>query len=183
MKLVFLYGPPGVGKLTVARELAAITSYRLFHNHLVVDALLAVFEFGSPAFVELREAIWLAVFERAGGAGVPGLIFTFAPEKTVRSGFIAEVSAVIAKGGGDVLFVALTCASDILKARLDTPSRRETGKLTSAAQFDRLAAAGNFVALNMPRPHLSIDTGRLAPPEAAQRIAESLAAESSVPGP
>jgi hypothetical protein len=76
VKLVFLHGPPGVGKLTVGRELAAITGYGLFHNHLVVNALLAVFEFGSPAFVELREEIWLAVFERAGDAGVPGLIFT-----------------------------------------------------------------------------------------------------------
>jgi chloramphenicol 3-O-phosphotransferase len=181
MKLVFLHGPPGVGKLTVARELAAITGYKLFHNHLVVDALLAVFEFGSPAFVELREAIWLSVFERAGRAGVPGLIFTFAPEKTVRPGFIAEVSAVIAKGGDDVRFVALTCAPHILKTRLDTPSRRETGKLTSAAQFEQLAAAGNCVAPDTPRPHLSIDTGRLPPTEAARQIAESLTAEGFVP--
>lgn len=39
MKLLFIYGPPASGKLTVAREPAALTGYRLFHNHLVVDAL------------------------------------------------------------------------------------------------------------------------------------------------
>ena len=32
MKLVFIYGLPGVGKLTVAKELSIITGYKLFHN-------------------------------------------------------------------------------------------------------------------------------------------------------
>ncbi len=34
MQLVFLYGPPGVGKLTVGNALSALTGYKLFHNHL-----------------------------------------------------------------------------------------------------------------------------------------------------
>ncbi len=37
--LVYLYGPPAVGKLTVATELQRLTGFRLFHNHLTVDAL------------------------------------------------------------------------------------------------------------------------------------------------
>ena len=54
MKLIFLYGLPATGKLTVAHELAAITGFKVFHNHLVVDVLLTVFDFGSPDFVRLR---------------------------------------------------------------------------------------------------------------------------------
>ena len=65
VKLVCIYGLPATGKLTVARELAAITGFRLFHNHLAVDLLLSIFEFGSPPFIELREDIWLSVFDRA----------------------------------------------------------------------------------------------------------------------
>jgi hypothetical protein len=36
MDLVFLYGPPAAGKFTVGRELAAITGFGLFHNHLTL---------------------------------------------------------------------------------------------------------------------------------------------------
>ena len=80
MKLIFIYGLPATGKLTVAMELAAMTGFRLFHNHLVVDLLLSVFDFGSPPFVELREDIWLSVFDQACRNQVPGLIFTSPPK-------------------------------------------------------------------------------------------------------
>jgi hypothetical protein len=61
MRVVFIYGPVASGKLTVARALAERTGMALFHNHLVVDAVGAVFPFGSEAFVRLREQFWLAV--------------------------------------------------------------------------------------------------------------------------
>ena len=57
MNLVFLHGPAASGKLTVGRELSRRPGYRLFHNHLVVDAVTAVFEFGSESFVRLREKL------------------------------------------------------------------------------------------------------------------------------
>src|ERR1044071_3119830 len=77
MRLIFIHGPPAVGKLTVARELAELTGLPLFHNHLAVDVLTPVFEFGSPSFVKRRELIWLSVFQEAAKNDV-SLIFTFA---------------------------------------------------------------------------------------------------------
>ncbi len=94
---IFLYGLPATGKLTVAQELATLTGYKLFHNHLAVDLLLSVFEFGSPQFVALREQIWLSVFESACQTQLPGLIFTFAPENTVRPEFISNTLEVITR--------------------------------------------------------------------------------------
>jgi broad-specificity NMP kinase len=47
MRLIFLYGLPGVGKLTVARELAEFTGFKVFHNHLTVDLVGSVFDFGT----------------------------------------------------------------------------------------------------------------------------------------
>src|SRR3954470_21966554 len=95
MKLIFLHGLPGVGKLTVARELAQLTGFRIFHNHLAVDLVASVFEFGSPPFVELREKIWLEVFSRAAAARLNGLIFTFAFDRSVRGSFIEATREVI----------------------------------------------------------------------------------------
>ena len=114
MKLIFIYGLPASGKLTIAHELASITGYKLFHNHLVVDLLLSVFEFGNPEFVALREELWLSVFEQAALSKLPGLIFTFAPEATVRPSFMEELVRRVAAVGGEVDFVELTCPLDEL---------------------------------------------------------------------
>lgn len=51
MELIFIYGPAVVGKLTIGRELAKLTGFRLFHNHLTVDAIMAVFDFGRESFI------------------------------------------------------------------------------------------------------------------------------------
>lgn len=42
MHALFIYGAPASGKLTAAREVAQQTGFSLFHNHLIVDALLPV---------------------------------------------------------------------------------------------------------------------------------------------
>ena len=58
MKLVLIHGAPAVGKLSVARELAKLTGFRLFHNHLTVDLVSAVFPFGSQPFILARKQVW-----------------------------------------------------------------------------------------------------------------------------
>jgi chloramphenicol 3-O-phosphotransferase len=174
MKLIFLYGLPATGKLTIARELVAITGYKLFHNHLVVDTLLSVFDFGSPPFVELREEIWLSVFAEACRADLPGLIFTFAPEATVRPSFIPEAIETITDNDGEILFVEITCPLDTLKTRLSAESRQRHGKLTSVEFFEKLHAAGALDGSHMPHPQLSIDSNQLSPEEAANTIADKL---------
>lgn len=174
MRLIFIYGPPASGKLTVAQELKIITGFPLFHNHLVVDMLTSLFEFGSEPFVVLREQMWLSVFEQAARAGVPGLMFTFAPEGTVRRSFIPAVVETLEKSGGTVDFVELTCRAEEIRRRLDHPSRRKFGKLTSHALFDELKAAGTLDALPMPEAKVRVDTGAASPARAALEIARGL---------
>jgi hypothetical protein len=174
MRLIFIYGMPAAGKLTVAQELKVITGFPVFHNHLVVDLLTSLFEFGSEPFVVLREQIWLAVFEQAALAGLPGLIFTFAPEGTVRPGFMAAAIETVEKAGGTVEFVELVCPEDEIKRRLAHPSRRRFGKLTSTTIFDELKAAGSLDALKMPEPKVRVDTNANSPARAALEIARGL---------
>jgi hypothetical protein len=174
MRLIFIYGWPATGKLTVARELALITGYPVFHNHLAVDLLLSTFAFGSKPFVELREAIWLSVFRQAAESQVPGLIFTFAPEASVRPAFIPDTIKTLGQAGGSVDFVELTCPVPELKRRIPDPSRKQFNKLSSVALFEQLEAEGSLGALPMPQPRVSIDTSTCAPARAALEIARGL---------
>jgi hypothetical protein len=170
MRLLFIHGPAASGKLTVAKAVCAMTGMRLFHNHLVVDALLAVFQFGSPEFVTLRESMWLGVFEAAAGQDI-SLAFTFAPESTVRPEFIAEAVHAVEKHGGEVCFVELQCPIEEIERRLDAPSRREWMKLKSVATFRELRSRNADSFPTLPAG-LTLDTSAMTPEEAARRICE-----------
>ncbi len=174
MRLIFIYGLPATGKLTVAQELASLTGYKLFHNHLAVDLLLSVFDFGSQPFVQLREQIWLSVIEQAGQSNLPGLIFTFAPERTVRPHFIHDLKKVIERVGSEVDFIQLVCPLPELKKRLDSPTRLQYQKLTSQALFEQLHADGAFEDSHMPKPRLTLDTSLCTPAQATAKIIENL---------
>ena len=174
MKLIFLHGLPGVGKLTVARELSELTGLRIFHNHLAVDLVQSVFEFGSPPFVELREKIWLEVFSRAVAAKLNGLIFTFAFDRTVRASFIEKTLKVIESGGGEVFFVELRCSPEEMERRIEHSSRQRFGKLNSVERFRELKEDGAFVDPGIPKDHLVVDTTELSAPDAANLIVTSL---------
>jgi len=173
MKLVFLHGAPAVGKLTIARELAALSDFRLFHNHLTVDLVSSLFTFGSAPFITLREQIWLAAFGEAARNNV-SLIFTFNPERTVREGFIQETIDVVEAEGGQVIFVELTCADEELERRIEDASRKEFGKLASVEQYRSLKDAGAFHFLKLPNG-LSFDTTNSPATTTARLIHEYVA--------
>lgn len=170
MKLIFLYGPAAAGKLTVGRALQQMTGLRLFHNHLVVDTLLSVFQFGTPSFVRLREQTWLSVFEAAAHEGI-SLIFTFAPESTVNPEFVESAISTVQDAGGEICFVELTCPIDVLEQRMEDPSRAQFLKLRSVETFRELRRIGADLFPPIPA-ELSIDTSAVEPAEAARRICD-----------
>jgi adenylate kinase len=174
VRLIFLHGLPGVGKLTVGRELAKLTGFKLFHNHMVVDLVESLFEFGSLPFVELREKIWIEVFSAAATATLDGLIFTFAFDRTVRGGFIENTREVIESSGGEVLFVELRCSDEENERRIEHPSRQEFGKLSSVGQFRELKEVGAFVNPGIPAERLVVDTTELSASDAARLIVSKL---------
>ncbi len=170
MKLVFIHGAPAVGKLTVARELAKLTEFRLFHNHLTVDLVGSVFDFGSEPFVLLREEIWLSTFRAAAKHNV-SLIFTFNPEATIRERFIQDTLDVVESAGGKVILVELTCAEDELERRMEDPSRHEFGKLASVEQYRSLKDSGAFSYPKLPIG-IRLDTTNQLPSDTARLISE-----------
>ncbi len=55
--IIVLNGYPGVGKLTIGRELAKMLEGRLLDIHSVYNVAIALTEFKSPAFIETVEQI------------------------------------------------------------------------------------------------------------------------------
>ncbi len=50
---MFIYDPPAVRKCTVARELAKYTRSKLYHNHVSIQEVGSIFEFGTLPFWRL----------------------------------------------------------------------------------------------------------------------------------
>ena len=173
MMLVFIHGAPAVGKLTVARELSRLTGFPLFHNHLTVDLVSSLFAFGTPAFVSLREQIWLAAFAEAARSDL-SLIFTFNPERTVNEEFIQKTIDTVEAAGGRVVFVELTCSEAELEKRMEQPSRKEFGKLSSVDQYRSLKSDGAFEFPKLPS-EVSIDTTNQSPATTARIIGKLVA--------
>ena len=171
--LVVIYGPPASGKLTIARQLSRLTGLKLFHNHLTVDLLLSIFEFGSPAFVALREQIWLSVMLAACAARI-GLLFTFNPERTVSDGFLNRLIHEATSCGADVRLVELVCSERRIEQRLASSSRKQFAKLRSVRKYRKLRADGTFAMPKTLTPDLRIDTSESAAKVSAARIAELL---------
>lgn len=171
-RVVFLHGPPACGKYTIGRELAALTGWPLFHNHLVVDMLLTVFPFGSAPFREHRERIWLDVMGDAAKAG-GSLIFTFNPERTVDPAFPTRLRERIVGAGGTISFAEITCDERELDRRTEEPSRKEFHKLDSGERYRELKRAGAFEYPAIPS-QCRVDSTELPPRDVARQIFTAL---------
>jgi hypothetical protein len=173
-QVIFLYGRPGVGKLTVAELLSAETGFRLLHNHAVVDLVTSLFSFGSPPFVALRERIWIQAIDAAVWAKSSGVIMTFAPEATVTDDFIPRLKSRILEKAGSIHFIELRCSDEALETRITADSRERYGKLRDVYKYRKLDAAGTFDRPKMPEPELVVDTTEQKPLEAARTIVKHL---------
>jgi chloramphenicol 3-O-phosphotransferase len=169
MKLVVLYGPPGVGKLTVGTALADLTGFKLFHNHLSVDLVNSLFAFRSPPWLRLLRRIRDEAFAEAARTGLD-VIFT----RALRSESVDEIEAArimferAQEAAATILFVRLSCERNELLRRLRRDDRQARGKLTDPA----ILLAEYDLSATLPfEPHLHLDTTDLTPDQAAARIA------------
>jgi shikimate kinase len=171
MRLVFLYGPPAAGKLTIGRELAALTGYRLFHNHLTVDLARELFDFGSEPFQRLVDDLRLRVFSAAAESDLAGLIFTFVyggPDED----FIRQTIGVMEVAGAEVCFVQVVCPPKELLNRVENESRHAYHKLASREQLAALLESRDWLSAIPFVESFPVDTTRLTPAEATRAIVE-----------
>lgn len=174
MHLVYLYGPPGVGKLTIGRELAELTGFKLFHNHLAVDLAISIFRRETPEYFELIREVRGAGFLAAARADV-SLVATGVYRGTEAYHLaMRRMIAPVLELGGQPLFVQLTCEREEWLARLQTPSRGEMKKIVDPEILFGLMERADLLARMPFEPHLTLDTTGLPAGESARRIAAHL---------
>jgi hypothetical protein len=183
--LLFVVGPPAVGKMSVGQAIAERTGLRLFHNHIAIELALRYFEFGTAAFHRIDAAIRRLVIEEVAASDLPGLIFTYVwafnlPEDQA---VVEEYAKPFRERRARVLFVELEAPqAERLKrvagvSRLaEKPSRRDLDAarrdlLDDDARY-QLNSGGKF---DGHQDYLRINNTLLTPGEVAERVIEHFA--------
>lgn len=171
MKLLVIYGPPAAGKLTVASEIAERTGFKLFHNHVSIDCVKSVFEFGTKPFLRMIELIRFQTIAEAARENV-SLIHTFVYALGEDDEHFAKLIAACEDNGGDVHLVLLICGDEERKKRISNESRVRIGKLTNPDSIDESRLRYELSCTYPGRESLVIETDHAAPHDVADKIIE-----------
>ena len=192
MKFVVIFGPPAVGKMSVGYELARLTGFRLFHNHMTIELALNFFGFGEPQFNRLVDEFRRRIFEEVAASDLPGLIFTYvwALDHPTDKAFIDRSCALFRARGGEVYFVELAAEQSERLRRNESefrleqkPSKREVlesrRRLLESDLKYKLNSTGDFFYQDN---YIKIDNTHMSAVEAARKIVEAFAFNVSASG-
>ena len=190
MHLVVIFGPPAVGKMTVGHELCQLTGYKLFHNHMTVEPVLDLFEFGSPPYGRLVNEFRRRILEEAAASDLPGLVFTFVwglDDEDDRR-LIQEYVDLVEAPGGRVSFVELFAEQHERLHRNGTEFRLDRKRSKRDLEFSRsnLLAMDDEWLMNSvagqptlaeelwrDRDYVRVDNTGLSAAEVAQRVQDA----------
>ena len=124
MTLIFIFGPPAVGKMAVGLKLAEKLDFKLFHNHMTIELLIRIFDHGTPEFSRLDSKFRFQIFEEFSNSNLKGLIFTFvwALELEGDKNYVQDISNLFLKNNRKVFFLEL-------ESDLDTRLKRNKTEL------------------------------------------------------
>jgi hypothetical protein len=189
--LVFIIGPPAVGKMTVGLELSSLTGIPLFHNHQSIEAVLPVFDFGTEPFNRLVSNFRDEMFREVAESDLPGLIFTYvwAFDEGESLHFVQKMKEIFESRGGRTVFLELWADVETRLSRNRTelrlaskPSKRDVEesarRLVANGERYQLSSRGDF-----PFPdHLRIDNTHLTPRAVAEWAVAFFSLPSLPPG-
>jgi hypothetical protein len=182
MRLLLLFGPPAVGKMTVGYEVSKLTGFKLLHNHMTIEPVLEIFDYGSPPFTRLVTEFRRRIVEEAVAADLPGLIFSavWALDDPGDKALVDAFVAIVTAAGGSAHFAELYADQSVRLTRNSTALRLDRKRSKRDLDFSRhnlletdaqhiMNTDGTFF---YPDAHIRIDNSNLSAREAAERIIE-----------
>ncbi|WP_223643039.1 AAA family ATPase [Planococcus sp. 4-30] len=126
MKVVLLFGPQAVGKMTVGQELSKITSLKLFHNHMTIDLLEPFFGFSSEMW-RLSNIFREEIFRSFSKSNEYGMVFTFVWAFNQKEDWekVENMCSIFNAQGAQCYFVELSADVEVRLKRNKTPNRLE----------------------------------------------------------
>jgi len=173
MKLLFLYGPPASGKLTIAEKLSQTTGIPLFHNHLSRNLVKDIYRDATRQHYGLVDRIRYDVLDYCSQHGTD-LIFTYVYEGEEEDDEdIRKFTEIITRNQGTITFIELTANREDLIKRANSESRRKQKKLIDPAKMARITENMNKYSISFVDA-LKINTSELNPDEAVTLIRQKI---------
>ena len=170
MNLIFIYGPPASGKLTVATELSKLSGFPLFHNHLTRDLVQSIYPNDLSENYQLVDKLRQDVFAHCARQGT-NLIFTFVYDGPEDNNVVSRLVESVVQNNGKVLFVDLIASGDALLKRVSNESRKLHKKLVDPDHLRKLLKETPYSSVPYPDIY-KIDTTNVDPQNAAKLIIE-----------
>lgn len=182
MKLIIIFGPQAVGKMTVGHELEKITDLKLFHNHMTIELVSPFFSYGSTAGKRLVNLFRKEIFEEVAKSDLDGLIFTYvwAFDQQSDCDYINNLCNIFESKGATVYFMELEANVNERIERNKSPHRlshKPTKRNINKSEKD-LRDSMNKFRLNskngeiMRENYIRIDNTNLSPSDVASMIKE-----------
>ena len=125
MKLVIIFGPHAVGKMTVGQELSKLTGLKLFHNHMTIDIVSDLFKSMPEERSRLTDLFRCEIFDAYSKSDEYGMIFTFMWAFDCQSDweYISKLEKLFCTRGAEVYYVELEADYEVRIARNKTENR------------------------------------------------------------
>jgi cytidylate kinase len=177
MKLIIIFGPHAVGKMTVGQELSKITNLKLFHNHMTIDIVNDLFESMPKEKSRLINLFRKEIFEAFSNSEEYGMIFTYmwAFDRQEDWNYINFVEELFSSKGAEIYFVELEADYELRIERnktenrlLNKPTKRNLEKSETIfrnleSKYRLNSYEGEITKLN----YIKINNTDLSPEEAA----------------
>ena len=171
MKLITIYGPPAVGKLTIAEKLSERTDIPLFHNHLSRDLVKDIYKDKLIENYALVDRIRFDVLDYCSKNDTD-LIFTYVYGGSFDDENVRKFIQIIKDNGGESIFVELTASREDLVSRVSNESRSKHKKLTDPETMSKITEDMSVYSIPFVDA-LKLNTSILSADEASTAIIDT----------